>query len=236
MTSHLFLFYSPDVTATSARFDLGGNEHYHLTRVLRCRAGDELYVTNGSGLILRCRARRIAGTSTEVETISVREDNEPGPPFVLALAVLKKDKFERALEQCVELGITRCVPFKAQKSQIQTYSPNFMSRLEKVALAAMKQSFRSFLTAVDPPRDFDALPGLCATVDRVVVGGQGAPPVPPRQKGEKVMVVVGPEAGLSDDETAALTRAGAREGSVSPFRLRSETAAAALVVALGHPV
>lgn len=187
-------------------------------------------------MIIRCRALKVSKVSTEVETVSVREDNSPEPPLILALAMLKKDRFERALDQCVELGITRCIPFGADKSQFKTYSSGFLSRLEKVALAAMKQSFRSFLPVVDRPVGFDGLTDLCAVVDRVVLGGQGAPPVAPRAPGEKVMVVVGPEAGLTQEETAALVTAGAREGSVSPFRLRSETAAAALVAALGHPV
>ena len=236
MTSHRFLFYSPDVTTTSNSVELRGEEHLHLARVIRCRVGDEVYVTNGAGLILQCRARGVGRTSTGLDVLSVHEHDAPDPPFVLALAVLKKDKFEHALEQCVELGITRCAPFVAQASRLKNYSQNYMSRLEKVALSAVKQSFRSFLVPVDKPVAFDELLGVCADADRVVVGGQGGPPPPPRRRGERVTIVVGPEAGLSGYETEALVRAGARIASVSPFRLRSETAAAALVAALGHPV
>lgn len=236
MTSHRFLFYSRDVTKASSAVELRGEEHRHLARVLRCRVGEETYVTNGAGLILRCRAQSVGKTLTKLEVVSVEEAREPEPAFILALAVLKKDKFESALEQCVELGITRCVPFIARASRLKNYSQNYMSRLDKVALAAVKQAFRPFLVAVDDPVDFNGLIGLCKNVDRVVLGDQGAPPPSPRRRGENVMLVVGPEAGLTDEETEALKRAGARTASVSPFRLRAETAAAALVAVLGHPV
>jgi 16S rRNA (uracil1498-N3)-methyltransferase len=139
------------------------------------------------------------------------------------------------LEQCVELGITRCIPFVAQRAHHKTYPPGFLTRLRKIALAAMKQSFRSFLPEIDDPVSLDELLLAGEAVHRFVVGGQGDPPVQPRSAGESVLAVVGPEPGFTDQERTALVDAGATFASVSSARLRSETAAVALVAALGRP-
>jgi len=231
MPSHNFLFYSPDADASSRTVTLTGEEHHHFARVLRCGPGDTLFVTNGRGVILECRADTVGRSSTVTEVSAVAEDHEAQRAFVLALGTIKKDKFEHAFEQCVELGITRCVPFVSENTQVKKYSQKFLERLHKIALSAIKQSFRSVLPHVGEPLDFDGLLGVARLMPRVVVGRQGAPP-PERSGGEDTIVVVGPEAGLTEAEFDALADAGASFAGVSSRRLRSETAAVALAASL----
>lgn len=183
---------------------------------------------------MRCVVSSVGASSTAVETVDIHENRPPGPALTLALATIRKEKFAQALEQCVELGITRCIPYVARASAVKTYTPRFLARLQKISLAAMKQSFRAFLTQVESPIAFDDLVEVSKTVDRVVVGSLGDPPVTAPPGGCGAMAVVGPEAGLSDNERAALAEAGAVFASVSTHRLRSETAAVALVSALGR--
>jgi 16S rRNA (uracil1498-N3)-methyltransferase len=225
------LFYCPDASASSESVSLSGEEHHHFARALRCKTGDTLFVTNGLGLILECRAATVARSVTTALVVSVVEDRRAGRELALALGTIKKDKFEQAFEQCVELGITRCIPFVSENSHLKAYSQGFLTRLHKIAVSSIKQSFRSVLPHIGESVDFEALVDLARRVPRVVVGRQGAPAAK-RLGDEETLVVVGPEAGFTGDEYNALAGVGAGFAGVTGHRLRSETAAVALIAAL----
>jgi 16S rRNA (uracil1498-N3)-methyltransferase len=118
-SSHRFLFYCPDASASSESVALTGEEHHHFARALRCKTGDTLFVTNGLGLILACRAATVGRSLTTAVVVSVVEERRADRELALALGTIKKDKFEQAFEQCVELGITRCIPFVSATSPLK---------------------------------------------------------------------------------------------------------------------
>lgn len=231
MTPHRFLFYDADVGADTSTVTLAGDEHHHLSRALRRASGDAVFVTNGRGLIVECRVDGVGRGSTTAEVIRVVEDKPPAHERVLALGLIRKERFERAFEQCVELGITRCVPFQSENALTRPFSAAFLGRLRKIAVAAIKQSFRSYLPHVSQPVPFEELVSTARRTERTVVGDRDAPA--PRPFGaQSTLVVVGPEAGLTANELGALTGAGAERAGVSTHRLRSETAAVALLGAM----
>lgn len=227
--AHRFLFYTDRLDARSRSVDLEGDEFHHLSRVLRMTKGETAYATDGRGLLARCRLERLARGSAELSVLEIGETAPPKRPVVLALALLRKDSFERAIEQCTELGIAACVPFVSERSHVRGYSPEFMMRLRKIALAAMKQSFRVFLPEIEEVADFDAVASRVRESSWAVLGDAGGetPDFGPAK--EALWIVVGPEGGLSEDERARLGEAGVRPVRVSLNRLRSETAAASLV-------
>ncbi len=231
MSSHRFLFFDAGSRPDSTTVTLTGDEHQHLAYSLRCAPNDVVFVTNGCGLILECRVEAVARSATVAGVVAVVENHPPGPERILALGTIKKDKFERAFEQCAELGITRFVPFVSEHARLKAYSGRFMSRLRKIGIAAVKQSFRSVRPAVDDPVTFEELLVTVRAVPRVVVGMQESPPPPPFGE-QDTLVVVGPEAGLSAAEAKSFEDAGVRFAGVSPHRLRSETAAVSLVAAM----
>jgi 16S rRNA (uracil1498-N3)-methyltransferase len=232
MSSHRFLFYNSDLAAASATVTLSGDEHHHLAHALRVSSGDILHVTNGRGLIVECCVEAVGRATTVAEITSVVADEPPEPELVLALGTIRKDKFERAFEQCVELGITRCLPFVSENAQGKAYASKFLSRLHKIAVASIKQSYRSYLPHVGEPMPLERLVSVARRMTRVVVGHRPAPPVRSRRAdGEDTLIVVGPEAGLAQGEIEALVDAGGELAQVSDHRLRSETAAVALVAA-----
>lgn len=232
MSAHRHLFYNPDVTANSEDVSLGGEEHRHLSRVLRLRPGETAFVTNGTGDIFECRVQSVGRDATVLLVIAPVPAPTPARRVTLALACLQKDRFEQALEQATELGIERCVPFVAEGSHLKTYSANFLERLERIVLSACKQSFRAHLPPVQSPVLLEHVAEMCADYDVALVGEQDAPPLPSLSSQSSVLVVVGPEAGLTLAESSTLSDAGAAPASVSTLRLRAGTAATALVAAV----
>jgi 16S rRNA (uracil1498-N3)-methyltransferase len=223
---HRFLHYATSLQKDRCR--LAGDEHKHLSRVLRMKPGDETAVTDGRGLLAYCVVESVGRNETILEVHRTEEITDPGVDVTLAIALLKKDAFEQVIRECVELGVTRFVPFAADKSHLRTYSDNFVKRLGKIGLSAMKQAFRTQLPTIERTRDLEDLPGLFPDFERVIAGDADGAPYVPRGSGA-VMVVVGPEGGFTTRESERLAGAGAELCRAVPGRLRSETAAASLV-------
>ncbi len=231
--SHDFLLHAPDLDHDSRSVDLTGDEHHHLSRVLRVSAGDEVFVTNGRGMIVACKIDAVERRLTRLRIDHKVEDRADEQPVILALACLKKDAFEHAVKQCTELGVTRFLPFVADKSHVKAYTRQYLDRLRRIAMSAMKQSFRSFLPHVDEAIAFDALLDEASRSSSVLVADADAPAMDIHPRPRPIMIVVGPEGGLTPDERGRLDSLGCEPVSVSTHRLRSETAAAALTGLVG---
>jgi len=228
MGSHHFLFYQPKFTPKDTTVCLEGDEHHHITRVLRLTPGDEIYVTNGSGIM--SRARLDDPSESTVSATIIESTQQPRGHCAVCIPLIKKDRFELALEQCVELGITSCIPFVSERCHLRTFSPAYMERLERIAVSAMKQSFRAWLPVVEAPVGFETLVGRAEGYEHVVFGDPDGPPATPLE-GE-ALVLVGPEAGFTDGELESLRENGALPVSTGRHRLRTGTAAAVLVAAV----
>lgn len=236
MSSHRFLFYVPALGPENDRVTIDGDEHHHLTRVLRMKVGETVFVTNGDGLMVAGEIEDIGVDGSVCSVTRTVSREQPRRRVTLAIALITKPKFEQALEQCVELGITECVPFVSSNSRVGTYGAGFLERLDRIALAAMKQSFRDTRPMVSTPIAFTEMIDRCRAAVNVIVGDADATSLSsslpgPLAEGE-IIVVVGPEAGLSDRELKALADLGATSVSTSAYRLRSETAAVTLVAAV----
>ena len=228
-SAHRFLFYSKELEPSSRSIELEGDERHHLSRVLRMGVGETVYATNGRGSLARCRIEESTRKAARLSVLEVEESGLPERPVTLALALLRKDAFERAVEQCTELGISSLVPFVSRKSHVQSYSEEFLVRLRRIALAAMKQSFRTFLPEVEIVADFDDVVALARGAGFAMVGDSGGDSVRGALPPGPLVIVVGPEGGFADEERVRLREAGVRPVRASENRLRSETAAACLV-------
>jgi 16S rRNA (uracil1498-N3)-methyltransferase len=232
---HDFVFFVPELQSESEGAELTGDEHHHVSKVLRMSPGEVVFATNGAGLIVRCVIEGIDRGATRLSVDDVIEDQPAGSGLILALAVLKKEAFELAVKQCSELGVTHFTPFVADKSHLKKYSQTYLERLRRIALSAMKQSFRSVLPTIDGPLSFEALLARVADCGSVVVGDADAPLLAGTIVPRPDLIVVGPEGGLTDTEYRQLDEAGCRRVAVSAKRLRSETAAAVFASFAGLP-
>ena len=228
MSSHRFLFYTPRIDQSSDTITITDDEQHHLSHVLRLSAGDRIYATNGRGLIVVATLQEVTRAHSVAAVASILRDEPEPARIVLALALVRKDRFAQAVEQCVELGMSECIPFVSANAQVKGFGTGTLERIQRVALSAMRQSFRAHLPIVHPPVEFGNLVALARTSKSVFVGDQAGPGIDPEIKGD-ALIIIGPEAGLDESESAALANAGAAAVAISRHRLRSETAAVALM-------
>lgn len=205
-----------------------------MSKVLRKGKGEKIVVTDGigsrySGVIKKSDKR---GVSIEIE--GKETFDRPNPEIVLALGLIKKrDRLEYAVEKAVELGVTEILLFRGDHSEKFSLR---MERVEAAALSAMKQSLRVFLPKIETANSLaEMLQREDKSVQIIQADQNGSSTIPKVSESTKrLLMIVGPEGGLSEKEIALLTKSGADKVKLGDFRLRAETAAMVMASSFGH--
>jgi len=230
MSAHTFSFYSPSLEASDATTVLEGDEHHHLSRVLRMEHGQRVRLTNGRGLVVAGEIESMTTSKTIVRVHDVVAIRPMPAPLVLALGLLPRVNMETALGQCIEAGITGWIPLLAAKRHVRRHSGASGGRWQRIAVAAMKQSGRGWLPRVDEPVTAHELATTFESFEDVwLADGEAGATLETAGPDRAVLGIVGPEAGFSEDEMRTFVDAGAKQVALSAQRLRAETAALAMV-------
>jgi 16S rRNA (uracil1498-N3)-methyltransferase len=220
---------------------LDGPEGRHAAAVRRLQPGEELVIADGRGAAAACVVETVQGKESLLLRVDRRwTEPQPQPRIVLAQALIKGDRGELAVELATETGVDEIVPWRAARSIVKwedgPRGAKALARWRSTAREAAKQSRRARIPDVTDPATTRQLAELvrksAATVilDAAAQVGIGDLELP--GDGDLVLVV-GPEGGISDSETETLCAAGARPARLGPTVLRASTAAAAAIAALG---
>jgi 16S rRNA (uracil1498-N3)-methyltransferase len=142
--SDVELYYSKIVDNNSIR--IIDDEFHHIKDVMRHNIGDDIYITDGKGNIYKTKIHGIHKNYLTAEIIhTVKYKNELSN-YIFCIPRLKNsDRFEFALEKCVELGITNFIVFDSQRTIAKGEK---LERWQKILISAMKQSLRAWLPTV----------------------------------------------------------------------------------------
>jgi len=211
---------------------LTGPEGHHAAAVRRLRAGERADVSDGAGTLAEGVVTAVGKDSVSIEILVTRAIAPPQPRLVVAQALPKGDRGELAVELMTEVGVDAVLPWSAERSITRWQGERGERALAKwrsTAREAAKQSRRAWLPEIAAPATTAALakrvPGAaCAIVleaDATLRLHQLELP----DEGD-LMLIVGPEGGISPAERAALGAAGAIEARLGPTVLRTSTAGA----------
>lgn len=215
-----------------------GDEAHHAVAVRRLRVGEQVVLTDGAGRSVTGSVAATAKRVFSVQVAAVTQDAPPAPSFVVVQALPKGDRGELAIEVLTEVGVDRIVPWAAARSVALwkgERAAKSLARWRSVAREAAKQSRRTWHPAVDALASTPDVVALVAAADLAVVlheeatSALSALEVP---ADGTVLVVVGPEGGLTDDEVAAFVEAGAHGVRLGSEVLRTSTAGVAACAAL----
>ncbi|PZS12751.1 MAG: 16S rRNA (uracil(1498)-N(3))-methyltransferase [Pseudonocardiales bacterium] len=234
MTPPLFLL---DPLPAADSFVLAGDEGRHAARVQRLRVGESLRVADGRGTVLDCLVAEVLADALRLTVLARHTEPEPDPRLVVVQALPKGDRGELAVEMLTELGVDEVVPWAASRSIAQwrdVRGAKALDRWRRTAREAAKQSRRVLVPSItelattvqvaDRLRDATGLV-LHENADQPLAGA--ALPA-----AGSVVLVVGPEGGISDDELAVFAAAGARAVRLGAPVLRTSTAGVAALAAL----
>ncbi len=232
----LFLVGAGELPA-SGRFELGGDEGRHAAKVRRLRVGEHLELADGAGVLAGCVVTDV-GVGLVVDVLAVRTVPASAPRLTVVQALPKGDRGELAVELMTELGVDVVVPWAAERSIAKWEGMKAGRNQERWAAharEAAKQARRSWVPLVEAPVDSAAVAARIrdAAVAIVLHEAATAPLTETAlpSAGELVLVV-GPEGGVSDKELTQFQEAGARSCRLGPEVLRTSTAGAAALAVL----
>lgn len=237
MTLPLFI----DAVAANARphdrITLRGEEAQHAGTVLRLGVGDQLELSDGAGRVARCEILAVSGKARlELDVLEVREHQQRQPVLTVVQALPKSERSELAVDLLTQAGVDSIIPWQAQRSIAKwPAAKREKSRTKWVnaATAAAKQSRRP-----DIPKIHEL-----ATVSTVVqhiaeTRQRGGRALILHETAERslatlptdelavteVLLVIGPEGGITEQELAEFRAAGATPILLGPEVLRTATA------------
>lgn len=238
MGAHVFVVESLAAAAVGETLELHGVEAHHAASVLRVRAGERIEVVDGRG-------RRVTGDVVETSrdrvdyrVIDINDEPEPQPRIVVAQALAKSDRGERAVEMLTEVGADVILPWAAAHSIVRwddDRARRGIDRWRSTAHAAAKQSRRARLPHVEGVHSTAQLESWIASAAlALVLDEEAATPITEYDVPAvgDVVVIVGPEGGISDGERRTFAVAGAVPARLGPTVLRTSTAGAVSVALL----
>jgi 16S rRNA (uracil1498-N3)-methyltransferase len=231
------LFLVPPGDLTAGLMTLSGPEGHHAAAVRRLRTGERADVSDGAGTLAEGVVTGVGKDSVTLDIRTVHTIPSPQPRLTVAQALPKGDRGELAVELMTELGVDAIIPWAAERSITKWQAERgakALARWRATAREAAKQSRRAWLPEVTDLATTAALARRVSTAYAIVLEADAPArlhelPVP--ATGE-VLLLVGPEGGISPAERGALRACGAIEARLGPTVLRTSTAGAAAAAVL----
>lgn len=238
MTLPVFLSQTPLAGATGA-ITVGPEVAGHAVRVRRMGAGEELELIDGTGVRLRGTIQEGTSESVTLSVTEVIEEPQQRPRLVLVQALAKNDRDIQAIEAATEVGVDAVIPWAAQRSIADwpaKKAHKMAAKWTNVLTAATLQARRARVPELGELIRGTTVTQLVTPTSRVIVLdetestglteavndlGEGS-----ATQGDidEIVVIVGPEGGITPAEVDALVSAGARTAVLGPTILRASTA------------
>ncbi len=227
-------FHVSELSAGVVQLD--PKQSHHLRHVLRCSAGEQVELFDDAGRTGVAIVRGdflAAGESVLLEVQSVHTP-AAAVDLLIASAVPKGNRADWMVEKLSELGVTRWIPLRSQRSVVHPSGTGKLDRWRRIAEESAKQCRRIGVMAIDELTDLSRL--------LETIGGDGGESVPAGcllsphasqtliealTQGGPVRLLIGPEGGFTEAEEAQMARAGFVPARLGSTILRIETAAVA---------
>lgn len=233
------LFYVDAVPDVGGLAVVDGDEGFHAATVRRIRPGEELDLSDGAGTLGHCVIEDAVKGRLTARVLSVTDVPAAVPTVTVVQALPKSERSELAIELATEAGADAFVAWQSERCVARwdgaAKVEKGLRRWSAVARSAARQSRRPYVPSVSGP---------VSTAELVASIGAGVTLVLHESaevalrdvispSTETVTLIVGPEGGITDGEVAALVAAGAIAVRLGPSVLRTSTAAAVALGALG---
>ncbi|HEC30257.1 MAG TPA: 16S rRNA (uracil(1498)-N(3))-methyltransferase [Gammaproteobacteria bacterium] len=223
--------YHPEELASGQEVELEAQAATHLTRVLRAKEKTSVILFNGNGSEYHTMITRIHRNRAWVKIQSYEIVNrESSLDITLAQGISRGERMDYTLQKAVELGITRFIPLYTERSITRLEAGRLEKRLKHwrgIAISACEQSGRNVIPEISNPENLDTWttstekPSLRLVMEPVATCNLNGITF----QNENIILVIGPEGGLSKNEIHLCTQQGFTGIRMGPRILRTETAA-----------
>lgn len=224
----LSAFFLADFNLNDKFITLDKKESHHAISVRRIKVGEEVYLTNGQGLVARGKCTS-ADQKLEVSIVEIIKIDKFKPQVTVAQAVLKGERSDFAVELMTEVGVCEIVFWPAERSvaKIDKKLEKALQRWQQIATTAIKQSRQAWLPKVSYLKDFAQLTESITDFDAIfLLDFEASQNLSTMHDYLKILFIVGPEGGLTADEKSQLISRGVKSINVGNTVLRGSTAGA----------
>ena len=224
---------SPD-SVQGNTITLDKTESHHLAKVMRAQVGDIFHAVDGAGLKHRVAITMLSPNQVTGEIINTtRLENEPLLKLTLAVGLCRPAKIDFIIEKGTELGVSRFIFFTSEKTladdKIDRSAAKKISRWRNIATAATKQSLRTVIPEIMPLVHYEDILRMPIDYHLALIADMRVTPenldMLLKDTPREVLLLVGPESGLTNSESDRAIAAGFKPIKLGPRRLRVETAA-----------
>lgn len=223
------LFFTEEIKPDFKNFILSEEESKHAIRVLRLQIGDKVHLIDGRGGLYEAEILDPHPKRTVLTILNVQENYQKSSYHLhVAVAPTKNiDRFEWFLEKATEIGIHEITPIICEHSERKEVK---LDRLNKVIIAAMKQSLKAYIPKLNPAITFAQFcklqeSSLATKAIAHCVDSEKQYLNQVLQAGQQYVVLIGPEGDFSTTEIEQALKIGYQPISLGDARLRTETAA-----------
>lgn len=211
---------------------LTGQEGHHAAAVRRLRPGERADVSDGAGTLAEGVVAEAGKDSVTIEVGAVLTVPPPQPRLAVAQALPKGDRGELAVELMTEVGVDAVIPWAAARSITKWQAERgarALARWRAAGREAAKQSRRAWLPEITELATTAALAKRVEAAYAIILEADAPAKLHELKLPEngEILLLVGPEGGISPAERATLREAGAVEARLGPTVLRTSTAGAA---------
>jgi 16S rRNA (uracil1498-N3)-methyltransferase len=221
----------------SSIIEIDGDEAHHAIKVLRIQIGEEILISDGAGNWAQASVENIERKSFTAKVIERGYQEAKTPRLVVVQGIPKSDRIKEAIEILVESGVDLIIPWQADRS-ISKWQKDSLSKWESAAFAATKQSRRFRTPEIIEELSLSQLLEIESENSAVLVMHESAPNKLSEVVTSKfadfseIIIVIGPEGGLTESELALLQGAGAHIVGLGPEVFRSAHAGGAALSAV----
>lgn len=227
----MFTLFFVDDLPTTGSYEFSNEDAHHAIRVLRMQAGDEFMLSDGKGAWSQVKATEVSKKSITVQVIESGYQEPLATTITVVQALPKGDRAKEAIELLTEAGVDRIVPWAASRS--------IGKGSDKFAITAREASKQSRRFRVPEVTELATTAQICEAIklsDLAIAFHESAQDKLSDQISshnvQNLLIIIGPEGGLTDEELAAFETAGAKVALMGRPIVRSAHAGIAAVSAV----
>ena len=226
-----------DKLEDSNLIEVVGDEAHHAIKVLRITVGEEILVSDGAGNWVRASVENIEKKTFTARVSKRGFQPEKSPRLIVVQGLPKSDRVKDAIEILVESGVDLIIPWQADRS-ISKWRQDSLDKWQSAAVAATKQSRRFRKPEIIDGLSLSQLLEIESENSVFLVMHESATTklsevVTSKFAGmSEIIIVIGPEGGISESELAVIEGAGAHIVGLGPEVFRSAHAGGAALSAV----
>jgi 16S rRNA (uracil1498-N3)-methyltransferase len=230
------LFYVADLPMhINEQCRLVGHVGHHIARVLRAVPGEEILLSDGKGSWSRVTITGVVKSAVELVVLESGHQAPSEVSITVVQGITKSDRTRENIELLVQAGVDRIVPWKASRSIGKL--PDGVEKLKIAVIDAGKQSRTYYLPEVADVVNMEQLQSIIRSADLSVVleahsDQKLSEVVNKNHHPTSVVLIIGPEGGISESELEKMAEAGAIPAKLGRTILRSAHAGIAAVSAM----